>query len=449
MSIGSWTSEASLNEHEGRDRIRFCFRNSSDQVSDSTLSASEAALVTPDRLSISVANGTRRIVIPANHISEIKFYRRIGEIVIHTDGWAAFESASTPALEDIDSGTPATRVSQPCAAPLWHLSEEDITKGQLARGKVIKIKLEQQRPLTEPKWTRGSLAEHIDVNSRFLKILRIMDAEVQPTLETFLDQWARDDADRSRFYEYELTSDILMQVLTNLMSPNNVLSPSLSCLLEGMLDLFKASDVAEPKLLKVLKQAIFLIPPHMLRMSLDTVYEEHCSKENSGAPHSSQAHLAGGKRQRGESEVPSEQLARTTLDEKRRRLSESEPQPPVYIKEEHGLEASKSLRRLTFRAQCSTPNSRDKKAQPSSDIEPATEELVTTVLSETGNSTSSPEDGARMSREETLRALEDCEDQTASSDTEEQDAPIEAAAVGEESHVLNHEEWPGLGTDTT
>jgi hypothetical protein len=46
----------------------------------------------PDRLSVSLLKGTRRIVLPANHLTAVHIYRREGYVKVEGDGWAAVYS---------------------------------------------------------------------------------------------------------------------------------------------------------------------------------------------------------------------------------------------------------------------------------------------------------------------------------------------------------------------
>lgn len=436
ITIGTWTSDESKEEGDPRDsRIRFCFRNASDRDPDPTLSAIESALVTPDRLSISVARGTERIVIPAHHIKKIDFARTDGMITIETDGWAAFEIASETTQARDGTGSLCNGDPPGLATSQWSSTEADITRGQLSSSKRIQIRLNQQRPLTEPKWTRGCLEHHIDVSSRFLKILNMVDVDPAPSFDGFLNHWAGNDGGKAYFHEFHFSATRMVTLLTGLMSASNILTPSIQCVISGMLDLIQVSDVPEAELTSLLKQALFLVPQHMISKALDTAYDDFVN-EDMNLHHSTSAlvlesTLGGSKRQRGESEVPSEQLARTTLDEKRRRLSDSEPQVP----NEKDLGTSGPQSRLRGRSRTRTVLTADKQA---SRTEVRVAKSSATRIGIGRPSTSGArlphdetDDGARMSREEMLRNLEAVEDDLSSSEVgqDEEDVPVESASL--------------------
>lgn len=377
MTIGSWQTAELREETDIRDsRIRFCFRNATDRDPAPTLSATEAALVTPDRISISVKKGTQRIVVPAHHIKRVEFSRKTGDLAIETDGWAAFETFSETAGD-------AT----------WLLTETDLTEGQLSSARRIDIRLDQDKPLTEPKWTRGNLQDHIDSNSRFLKVLHIIDADPPASFDTVLEAWSGDDADKAYFCTHQLTSQRLLLLLTNLMSSSNILTRAITNLLEELVNTMQGSD-ALPHLTGVIRSALFLVPENMLVKSLDHVYyslsltSDHESElSNSASRLMIETSGAGGsKRQRGESEVPSDQLAKASLDEKRRRLSASEEQAQ--------REAARAKLHYHHHGLGSHMN------DTAEDLEDRL------AMQEDGDADSDDEDRCRLSREELLRELE-------------------------------------------
>jgi hypothetical protein len=71
-------------------RLRFYFRSSSGSSHPSPRQQSNTSTSQyPDRLSVSLHKGTRRIVIPATHLSAIHFNRNDGYVKVEGDGWAA------------------------------------------------------------------------------------------------------------------------------------------------------------------------------------------------------------------------------------------------------------------------------------------------------------------------------------------------------------------------
>ena len=82
--------ELRLDSNIRDSRLRFYFRSGGTpyQVSPQIPPDSIAAQF-PDRLSVSLHKGTRRIVLPAAHLSAVHFNRAEGYVKIEGDGWAA------------------------------------------------------------------------------------------------------------------------------------------------------------------------------------------------------------------------------------------------------------------------------------------------------------------------------------------------------------------------
>jgi hypothetical protein len=71
-------------------RLRFYFRSANSHPSPrQSLTAANIAAQCPDRLSVSIHKGTRRIVVPATHLSAVTFNRVGGYVKVEGDGWAA------------------------------------------------------------------------------------------------------------------------------------------------------------------------------------------------------------------------------------------------------------------------------------------------------------------------------------------------------------------------
>jgi len=89
-------------ETDTRDsRLRFYIRSplSNPSTSTANLTSANIAAQSPDRLSVSLHKGSRRIVIPADHLSSVQFNRTEGYFKIEGDGWAAVLS---PCLDNGD-----------------------------------------------------------------------------------------------------------------------------------------------------------------------------------------------------------------------------------------------------------------------------------------------------------------------------------------------------------
>ena len=61
-------------------------------------SSSDIATQAPDRLSISLFKGTRRIVIPAEHLKSVILNRNEGYVKVEGDGWATVPFPNAPLL---------------------------------------------------------------------------------------------------------------------------------------------------------------------------------------------------------------------------------------------------------------------------------------------------------------------------------------------------------------
>jgi hypothetical protein len=140
----------------------------------------------PDRLSVSLKQGTRRIIIPAPRLSAVYFDRGASYVKIEGDGYATvyFQvfHLLTGQFEEIrteeghhDDETPITGSKPGFSGPKFGPSEEDPTGGEWHRTKTMEIWLNTTHPLTEPKWSRGNLRDNIDPSSLFQNIIHIID----------------------------------------------------------------------------------------------------------------------------------------------------------------------------------------------------------------------------------------------------------------------------------
>lgn len=90
LSITVLISEETRLETDIRDsRLRFYFRSPTSNSSPrQSLSATNAAVQEPDRLSVSLHKGTQRIVIPASRLTAVYFNRGGGYVKVEGDGYA-------------------------------------------------------------------------------------------------------------------------------------------------------------------------------------------------------------------------------------------------------------------------------------------------------------------------------------------------------------------------
>lgn len=265
LQIGNFICEEKGQEMDQKDaRIRFYFRNSEDKYLNTNLSSEEVALNAPDRISLLIENGTKRIIIPAEHIFSIDFSRNEGRIRIQTDGWAVFEELITDITHK----------------QMFCITKVDPTQGELLRVKCIEIWLNLSMPLTEPKWTKGNLRDYIHEASKFHRILHILDADPCPTLQSIIEQWTRDStvglqSERLLFQRSQLCKlNRLLDIFSTLLKPDSVLTAPMNEMLNIIRTIGLNSDMNDGELLKKVKQALFLIPEYLILKSLDTMFKK-------------------------------------------------------------------------------------------------------------------------------------------------------------------------------
>lgn len=269
LQIGNFISEEKREETDQRDaRIRFYFRNATDKDPESE-DAATAALAAPDRISLSIKKGTKRIIIPAEHLFSVEFSRSEGRIAIDTDGWAVFEELVS------DESTHKQTV--------FRLTNVDPTEGELSRVKRIEAWLNLSTPLTEPKWTKGNLRDNIDSVSRFHNILHILDADPCPTLQSIIEQWTKDStmglqSERLLFQRSQLCKlNKLLEIFSNVLKPDSVLTAPTNGILNIIRTMGSSNEINQEELLEKVKQALFLIPEYLILKSLDTMFKKELS----------------------------------------------------------------------------------------------------------------------------------------------------------------------------
>ncbi|KAG5519480.1 hypothetical protein PMAC_002107 [Pneumocystis sp. 'macacae'] len=266
LQIGSFVSDEMRAAGDQRDaRIRFYFRSAADKEPSEDMSPVAATLAAPDRLSVSFKKGAVRMVISTEHIISVVFLRREGRIVVETDGWAVFEEL----------------VSNGSSQPAFRLTNTDPTNGELWRAKKIEAWLNRTAPLTEPKWTKGNLRDHIDGVSKFHGLMHILDADPCPTLQGILEQWTRLSAiglqsERLLFQRSRLCKlDKLLDIFSELLRPDSVLTAPTNAILNIIRTIGSGeAEMTKEMLLEKVKQALFLIPEHLILKSLDVMFKK-------------------------------------------------------------------------------------------------------------------------------------------------------------------------------
>lgn len=196
-------SSHSYNSHNGLkdSRLRLYFRGSgsdkqyaTNYVLSENSSARDRALTEPDRLSISIYNGTKRIVIPVQDgLEKVQFRRSDGYFRIQSKSWALFEEL------DFSSHHGSRGGNSRHSSSIGHFRKcDDITKGQLeAADGLIEVWTDLDHPLPlEPKWVHGNLTDYIDARSKFLqqKVLEVLDPELIIDFDSLVSLWIKQSA---------------------------------------------------------------------------------------------------------------------------------------------------------------------------------------------------------------------------------------------------------------
>ncbi|KAG2362010.1 hypothetical protein BDR07DRAFT_1407983 [Suillus spraguei] len=190
-----------------------------------------------NRLSISYAAGSRRLVVDAEVVEYLKVYRSEGRIEVHI----SLDKGSDDGLKGvlIEGLSDATK----SYSPLPTLSEASSTdetlpsfsKAMLPSKIILMVHLDTERPLSEPKWVKsGDVQEWLksmfgrmfwvagDAADGWEKKIAVVDPDPAPTIWTVLDGWAVNSpvgvpTERQRFVKTHLTEvDNMMEILLRL-----------------------------------------------------------------------------------------------------------------------------------------------------------------------------------------------------------------------------------------
>lgn len=216
--LGSGTSASTRDS-----RLRLYFRNSNDSLHSTPstlahLSARERALTEPDRLSISLYQGKKRIIIPVQEgLDKVRFNREDGHFYIKSRAWALFEELDPSSSTGGNSKAGQFRRCN------------DFTQTQLeAANGVIEVWTDKNNPLPmEPKWTRGNLHDYIDARSKFLTqgILEVDDPQRIIDFDSVVGLWTQESRvetlqERERFVENELCRlDYMLELTSKILAP--------------------------------------------------------------------------------------------------------------------------------------------------------------------------------------------------------------------------------------
>lgn len=207
-----------------------------------------------NRLSISYAAGSRRLVVDAEVVEYLKVYRSEGRIEVNI----SLDKGSDDGLKGvlIEGLSDATK----SYSPLPTLSEASSTdetlpsfsKATLPSKITLMVHLDTERPLSEPKWVKsGDVQEWLksmfgrmfwvagDAADGWEKKIAVVDPDPAPTIWTVLDGWAVNSpvgvpTERQRFVKTHLTEvDNMMEILLRLVrgeraTPFSQSSPAIS-----------------------------------------------------------------------------------------------------------------------------------------------------------------------------------------------------------------------------
>lgn len=190
-----------------------------------------------NRLSISYAAGSRRLVVDAEVVEYLKVYRAEGRIEVHI----SLDKGSDDGLKGvlIEGLSDATKSYSPLPT-LSEVSSTDETlpsfsKATLPSTITLMVHLDTERPLSEPKWVKsGDVQEWLksmfgrmfwvagDAADGWEKKIAVVDPDPAPTIWTVLDGWAVNSpvgvpTERQRFVKTHLTEvDNMMEILLRL-----------------------------------------------------------------------------------------------------------------------------------------------------------------------------------------------------------------------------------------
>lgn len=329
-------SSHSYNSHNGLkdSRLRLYFRGSgsdkqyaTNYVLSENSTARDRALTEPDRLSISIYNGTKRIVIPVQDgLEKVQFRRSDGYFRIQSKSWALFEELDFP--HHSSRGGHSRHSSS-----VGHFRKcDDITNGQLeAANGLIEVWTDMKHPLpVEPKWVYGNLSDYIDSRSKFLqhKVLEVLDPELIIDFDSLVDLWTKQCtisslAEREDFVKTKLSQlPYILELCSKMLAPPHyyvskalvasssgrngnhsslpttkpdildatsalessqipaLISPSVNALLASFTYIAKRNaNLPDAELISMLKTIMYQVPEPVLWRALDGLFSKRAESE--------------------------------------------------------------------------------------------------------------------------------------------------------------------------
>ncbi|KAL6306737.1 hypothetical protein BKA93DRAFT_136760 [Sparassis latifolia] len=283
-----------------------------------------------NRLSISFAAGTRRLVIDAEIVDKLKVFRGEGRIEVYMnvdkDDAGGFKGIMIEGFSEATSSYVPLEISEdPDADP----TVPAFSKVSLPAKVTLIGHLDRERPLSEPKWVKtGDVQEWLrsmfgrmfwvagDAADGWEKKIEVADPDPPPTIWTLLEAWAGNSSvglvnERQRFLRTHMTeTDNILEILLRLVrgerssynqntptiSAPSVSGPLLSALSQGsahgaqqthvslaVLAIFRlaveyakkaAPDTGKGEAEARVGEIIRCLPSHLIYKSLDGIFKE-------------------------------------------------------------------------------------------------------------------------------------------------------------------------------
>ncbi|KAI0347026.1 hypothetical protein BDW22DRAFT_1386908 [Trametopsis cervina] len=284
-----------------------------------------------NRLSISYAGATRRLVLDAGVVSVVKVYRQEARIDVHMN----IDKDQTGQYKGIliegtsDSSTTYHQLELSADSTEDDETVPPFTKAELPLQVVLTAYLDKARPLSEPRWVKtGDVQDWLksmfgrmfwgagDAVDGWEKKIEVVDPDPPPTIWTVLEAWAVNSNigtqnERQRFLRTHMTeTDNILEILlrlvrgerasysqsTPVISAPSVSGPLLSALSQGsahgaqqthvslaVLAIFRlavefakkaAKDEGKVEAEARMGEIIRCLPSHLIYKSLDGIFKE-------------------------------------------------------------------------------------------------------------------------------------------------------------------------------
>ncbi|KAK7692559.1 hypothetical protein QCA50_004189 [Cerrena zonata] len=297
-----------------------------------TAAKADSKVPSANRLSISYAAGTRRMVIDADIVEKLLVRRSDGRVEMQlsvTRSETSIRGIMVEAFCDGSSSYTPLDISSP---NLNDVTVPPFITASLPMKTTLVGYLDKDRPLSEPKWVRtGDVQEWLRsmFGGRFWvagdaasdgweKKIEVVDPDPAPTIWTVLESWAGANTERQRFLRTHMSeTDNILEILLRLVrgerasvsqntgvTPPNVSGPLLSALSQGsahaaqqthvslaVLAIFRLAvefakkavgDGGKGEVEERVGEIIRFLPMHLLHKSLDGIFKEWKTDKKGG-----------------------------------------------------------------------------------------------------------------------------------------------------------------------